>query len=217
MHPSIAVITASGRAFYLLVSELRRRREPFIVLKPDEPIPLNIEVAITTELEKNSVLCPNIITYDGKTNPSVAIDDALQVVRGKYRYDNLVLGIDPGKEFGVAVIGDGVVLETKDKLSEEGTAKEAVKIMNRFKGSKKVVKIGNGANNYRRKLITILDEKLPPEVDIESVEESGTTKNINMIFSRRISKDTFSAIKISMRKGRKLARRRSNMVSSSGS
>ena len=178
---------------------------PFLATEPGKTIPLNIEVAITTELEKNRVRCSKVLIYDWRTDPSVVIDETLQIIQGKRRYDNLFIGIDPGKNLGIAVLGDGVVLETKIMLSEEEVAMECLRIMERLKGEKKVVKIGNGAKRYRSKLLRILDEKLPPKIGIELVEERGTTKNIRMYNSTN-STDASSAINISMRNGYQLIR-----------
>jgi hypothetical protein len=177
------------------------------VTKPSEAIPLSIEVAITTESEKDQVHCPNILIYDWRMDPSVVIEEILRIIHGKQRYNNLIIGIDPGKALGMAVLGDGIVLETKTILNEKDSAMECLRLVERFKGEKKVVKIGNGAKGYRSKLLMILDEKLPHNVDIELVEERGTTKNIR-IHNRNSSDDASSAINISIRNGHKLVRGR---------
>lgn len=213
MQVSIAVATASGRAYYQLVSELKKRRIAFITVKPDETVPLNIEVAITTESEKSRVRCPTVLTYDERTDPSTIIEEALQIIRGKHRYSNLIVGVDPGKDFGMAAVGDGAVLETKSVSGAKEAAVEVLRMMERYEGDRKAVKIGNGADIYRMKLITGLDKMLPLGVDMESVEEQGTTKNVNALTTRRSTKDASSAIKISMRKGRKIARRKEWTVS----
>ncbi|MFH0896513.1 MAG: hypothetical protein V1850_00485 [Candidatus Bathyarchaeota archaeon] len=209
MQTNIAVATASGKAYYQLVSELKRKRMPFITVKPGETLPLNIEVIITTKFEKSRVRFPTILIYDEKMDPSIIIEEALEVIRGKHRYTNLVVGVDPGKNFGIATVRDGAVLQTESTSSEEETALEVLMMMARYDSDLKTVRIGNGADIYRTGLIKRLEKMLPPRVNMESVEEKGTTKNINMISSRRMSifsKDALSAVKISMRKGSKIVR-----------
>jgi len=205
MRTKIAVVTASGKAYYRLVSELKRKRVPFIIVNPGETLPLNVEVAITTESEKSGVHCSTILTYDEVADPSTIIEEALRVIRGKHRYESLVVGIDPGKDFGIAVIGDGAVLETESVSGGEDAAVEVLRVMEQLEGDRRVVKIGDGADEYRSRLITILDRELPLDVDIESVEEGGTTRNITTS-GRRGFRDASSAIKISMRRGRKIVR-----------
>lgn len=202
----MAVVTVDGKAYYRLVSELRRRKVPFMAVNPGETLPLNIAVAVTTESEKHDVKCPIVLTYDAETNPSNIVEEALQIVRGKQRYKNLVIGIDPGKDFGIAVVGDGEVLETAIISGAEDVAIEVLRMLKRFESDLKVVKIGSGAEDYQSRLITVLDRELPSTVDIESVEERGTTKNFDVILDRRRFGDAFSAIKISMRRGQRIAR-----------
>ena len=205
MRINIAIATASGRAFYRLISELKMRKVPFIAIIPSEATPLCVRVAITTEHEKNRVQCANILTYNSEDDPSVVVGEALQIVRGKLSYESLIVGVDPGKDFGVAAVGDGVVLETKSFTCEENAAVEVLHLFERFEGCNRIVKVGNGANTYGLKLIRILNERLPSNISIELVEERGTTKGVDT-FQDRTSKDTSSAIKISLRKGIKLTR-----------
>lgn len=208
MRTKIAVATSFGKAYYLLVSELKKRRIPFITTNPGEALPLNIEVTITTESEKDGIHCPTILIYDGKTNPSKTIEKAYQIIRGKHKYKNIIVGIDPGKDFGIAVIGDRAVLETKTVNGEETAVMEVLRIIDRFEADQKVVKIGNGGDEYQLKFFKSLNKKLPLDVDIESVDEGGTTGSINNIFGQRIFRDASSAIKISMRRGCKKTRKK---------
>jgi len=201
-YTRIAVATASGKAYYKLVLELKRRRIPFIVVKPRETIPLNIKVAITTRSEKDNICCPIVLQYNENEDPSIIIEKALQILRGKNEYNTLIVGIDPGKIFSIVVIGDGIIVDTRSIPDEYDTAREVSKILTQFKSRQKVIKIGNGTNSNR--LILILGRILPPEIVMELVEERGTTKNIDMISNSKTTKDISSAIRISMKPGRKI-------------
>lgn len=202
----IAVVTADGKAYYLLVSELRRRKVSFIVVNPGEALPLSIAVAITTESEKRLVNHSTVLTYDAETDPSGVVEEALQIARGKHRYRSLVIGVDPGKDLGIAAVGDGEVLDTAVISGEEDAAAEVLSMLKRFESDLKVVKIGSGAEDYQSKLIAILDRELPPTADIESVEESGTTKSFDIVPHQKRFGDVSSAIKISTRRGRRIKR-----------
>jgi len=118
MENKIAIATTSGKALYLLTSELKKRKKHFITLKPGATVPLNVQVVITTEAEKSTVCDTRSITCGESFNPSEIIDYALQMIRGIQRYDNLIVGIDPGKDFGLAAVGDGVVLKTIEGLKD---------------------------------------------------------------------------------------------------
>ena len=208
MQSKIAVVTASGKAYYRLVNELRKENVSFVIAKPGETLPLDVKVAIITEGGKGVVPlnghCQKVLLYNETTSPSLIIEEALLAIRGKDRYESLVVGVDPGKNFGIAVLGDGRVLETKS-VSSETAAVEVMGIIKRFKSEHTIVKVGNGADDYRSKLITILDRELPPNAVMESVEEMGTTKN-GRVSRRRNFKDASSAVQISIRRGRKITR-----------
>ena len=143
--------------------------------------------------------------YNEKSNPTVIIEQALHIIRGKNKYQRLVVGVDPGKDFGMAVVGDGVVLQTERTSSGEEAAIWIFNVIKHYESKLKTVKIGNGADIYRDEMIGTLDKILPSKIKLESVEESGTTKSIDV--SSRSSKDTSSAIKIAMRRGHKITRK----------
>ena len=211
MSANIAIVTTSGKAYYRLVSEFRRRRLPFLSLVPKEVIPLNVRVAITTESEKDDVHCSKVLVYDESTDPSKVVDEAVQILRGKTSYGEIIIGVDPGKVFGLAVLGDGAVLETVGLTSVEETAREIIGILEGTKADKRTVKVGNGVKEYQSKLFELLDKELPLKVGIESVEEGGTTKNIEKHFGRKRDLiDALSAVKISMRSGHRIARKKRN-------
>ena len=60
---------------------------------------------------------------------AVAVDDidssiakAIQIVKGKSSWTELLIGIDPGREPGVAILGDGDVIDTRVAGSPEAVA-----------------------------------------------------------------------------------------------
>ncbi len=207
MSANIAIVTTSGKAYYRLVSEFRRRRLLFLSLAPKEVMPLNVRIAITTESEKNDVYCSKILVYDESTDPSRVVDEAVQILSGKIKYREIIIGVDPGKMFGLAVLGDGSILKTAELTCVEKTAKEIIKILEVTKADKKIIKVGNGAKLYQLRLFELLNKELPLKIEIESVEEKGTTKNIEKHFGRKRDMiNALSAVKISMRNGHRILR-----------
>src|SRR5512136_3098715 len=55
MKAKIALATVSGKAYYLIVNELKRKNLPFLSLIPGEAVPIEIEVVITTQDEMQLV------------------------------------------------------------------------------------------------------------------------------------------------------------------
>jgi hypothetical protein len=87
----IAVAAVHGRAYYKLVTELQRRRLPFLSLKPWDPVPIGIKVVITTEDESPQISHPKILVFVKESNPEYVVDKALLTIQGKQGYQKLLL------------------------------------------------------------------------------------------------------------------------------
>jgi len=207
MKAEIALATVSGKAYYKLVSELKRRNLPFLSLKPMDAIPLDIKVAITTERERQLITHPSVLIFEEEKDPAEVVNEAIRLVQGKSSYEKLVIGVDPGRTYGVAIIGDGRVLETVNCLSMKETMNVILKALERLPATLNQVKIGNGAPTYTEELLHALDEALPKETAIEIVCEAGTSHLTRGMAHRMGMKDAVSAIKIAERKGRAFQRR----------
>ena len=208
MKAKIAVARVSGRAYYGMVNELKRKGLSFLSLKPWDPIPLDIKVVITTKEERYLVTHPNVLTFEYELNSTSVIDEALLVVQGKQSYEKVVVGVDPGKTYGVAVLGDENVLETFNCSSLEETVNIILDGLKRVPTTVSVVKVGNGAPAYTKSLLHSLDEALPKETAIEIVSEAGTSRFMNETAHRRELKDAMSAIEIAGRKGQIFPRKK---------
>ncbi|MFQ5999240.1 MAG: hypothetical protein ACE5J6_00545 [Candidatus Bathyarchaeia archaeon] len=208
MKAKIALATVSGRAYYKLVNELKRRGLLFLSLKPWDSIPLDVKVVITTDEERHFVTHPNVLVFEDESDPTSVIDEALRVVHGKPSYDKVVVGVDPGKTCGVAVLGDDNVLETSNCSSLEDTVSVIINSLKRVPATVNMVKIGNGAPTYAKALLNLLDEALPEETIVEIVSEAGTSHLMNETTHRRELKDVTSAIEIARREGQIFPRKK---------
>ena len=206
MRPRIALATVSGRAYYKLVNELQRKGLPFLSLRPWDPVPLGIKVVVTTNEERHLIKHPNVLVLEKGSDSASVIDAALLRIRGKQNYEKVVVGVDPGKTYGVAILGDDNILETRGCSSLEETANVVVDGLKRFPAAASVVKIGDGAPAYTRELRRLLDEVLPGETVIEIVSEAGTSRFVNETTHRGGLRDAMSAVEIVGRKGRTFSR-----------
>ena len=203
----IAVATVHGRAYYKLVTELQKRGLPFLSLKPWDTVPLGIKVVLTTLTENHQVLHPKIIVFNLDSNPAHVVDKALLTIHGKEGYDKVVVGVDPGKTYGIAVLGDGKILATFTASDSDKTAHLVVDSLKRFPSEVKVVRVGNGPAEYTKTLLDSLDKILSEETVMEIVSEAGTSSLTKKSVNRRGLKDAISAIKIAGRNGRMFSRR----------
>lgn len=213
MKAKIAVATVSGKAYFLIVNELKKKSVPFLSLTPNDPIPIEVKVVLTTEDEKPLISHEKILIYEDKEEPEAFVNRALRIIYGKRFYEKIVIGIDPGKVFGLAVIADGKVIETGNFFSVEeilNKLKSALKSFNNSSTTLFSVKIGNGVQTYKDKLLEALDEALPSDVVLEIVNEVGTNRIFNETKHRRGLRDIASAIRIGGRNGNKFPRRKVN-------
>ena len=202
MKAKIAVATVNGRAYYQLVTELQRKRLRFLSLKPWDPIPLYIKVVLTTREESHQVSHPKILIFEQKSNPETVVDEAILIVQGKQGYEKVVVGVDPGKTYGIAILGDNKVLATLTSSNIEEASHLVVDSLKRFPAEVKVVRVGNGPPEYTQTLLSSLDKALPEETLVEIVSEAGTSRLTNKSVNRRMLRDAVSAIKIAGRNGR---------------
>ncbi len=206
----IALATVSGKAYYKLVKELKGRRLPFLSLKPDDEIPLYIKAVVTTEEERELIDHPNILIFNDEVGAEAVIDEAVRVVEGKQSYDKVIIGVDPGKTSGLAILADGKVLETIACSSVEEAVTKILRTLERAPSVARLVRIGAGAPAFAQELLRLLDWALPKEVVIEIVGEAGTSHFMSEITHRRGARDAMSAIRIAERNGEVFQRRQSD-------
>jgi hypothetical protein len=206
MSSKIAVATVSGKAYYLLVNELKQRKLPFLSFIPDKPIPPSIQVVITTEAERPTVKYPNVLVYNPENEPSETIDEAIRIIQSKEAYKEVTIGIDPGKNFGVAVLGDGRILKKTQSFSLEKAVDTVLMDIKKTPAQRRLVKIGNGIPELAEEIASRLNTTLPDDVSIEMVSEVGTSI-LKSNGSKRKATDADSAIEIARKNGQIKTRR----------
>jgi hypothetical protein len=207
MKTRIAVATVNGRAYYELVNELQRKGLPFLSLKPWDPVPMNIRVVLTTEKESNLISHSTILRFEKESNPESIVDKANLIIQGKQGFEKIIIGVDPGKTFGIALLGDKKVLETMTASNIEDATHIIVDSLKRFPAEVKLVRVGDGPPEHTGNLLSSLDTTLPGEIFLEIVSEMGTSQLAIKSVNRRVLRDAVSAIKIAERKGRIFYRR----------
>ncbi|UCC33271.1 MAG: hypothetical protein JSW53_05755 [Candidatus Bathyarchaeota archaeon] len=208
MKAKIALATVSGRAYYELVRELKERKEAFLSLTPQDHIPLYIKTVITTEEERDLIRHPNVLLFKDEKGAEAVVEEAIRIANGKQSYDRVIIGIDPGKTFGLAILADGKVLEAVALSSLGETVSATLRILNRTPAVASVVRIGDGVPSYTTNLLHLLDAVLPKEIVLETVSEVGTSNFTRATPLWSESKDAISAMKIAERRGVTFQRRR---------
>ena len=209
MSVEVAVATVQGKAYFLIVNKLKERGIPFLSLVPGETVPADVKVVITTEQEKHLINHEKILVYDGETAPDAAANEIRKILQGKEAYEKIVVGIDPGEVFGLAVIADGKVNETANCFSVHEALAKVKGVLREvdFSVTAVTIKVGNGVPTYKE-LIELFDAELPVKVALEVVSEAGTNRSLNHNKHRRGLRDIASATRIAGRAGHIYPRRK---------
>jgi len=201
MKEKVAVVTVSGKAYYLLVEELKERKVEFVSLKPGEQVPPDVDVVITTPQERPLVKHLMVAVLGEDDDPTLVVDEALRLSRGKSVYEKVLIGLDPGKVLGIALLVDGELVDTRICQTPKHALDTIAKIIQRFPANSKIVRVGSGVMPYAQELVKGLDKILPPDVTIELVPESGTSQVTPKEAKRSGGKDAASAARIAERSG----------------
>lgn len=157
-----------------------------------DPIPDNVGAVITSvgEAVKLDFNPASIVTFE--KGPESAVNTALRIVNGKTRIGRIVIGIDPGKNPGIAVLEDGQVVEVHHVTAREVTG-IIQQILEEYPSENTIIKIGSGARLVRTQLInSLLDLNFPVEV----VDETGTTPSMGRGLHGSEVSDIIAAINI---------------------
>jgi hypothetical protein len=147
------------------------------------------------------------LIYRESGNPSAIVDEAIKLSEGKKEFETLVVGVDPGKTFGIAVMNDGNVLNTTTCSSIAETVNTIARIFSNQQAAVRILKVGNWAPSYTAELLPVLDSALPKDVTIEIVREAGTSRFIGQTAHKRGLKHAMAAIKIAERRGQLYTRK----------
>ncbi|NJD75626.1 MAG: hypothetical protein FIB08_00830 [Candidatus Methanoperedens sp.] len=174
-----------------MIEEARSRRLKLLVLTPSEPIPAYVGAIITTENEFFQIdySRDKIIIADGR--PQAILDKANSLLIGE-DFDRIIIGIDPGKYPGIAVMGNNKTISVHHVSASE-VCPLIKRIMRDYRDKKILVRIGHGARLIRSRLVNdILDLGL----DVEMVDETGTTPHLGKGVHGQVISDIIAAINI---------------------
>ncbi|NOR60398.1 MAG: hypothetical protein GQ469_07195 [Methanosarcinales archaeon] len=130
-------------------------------------------------------------------DPVSTINAALKLLNGKNDINQVVIGIDPGKNPGVVVLEDGQVSEVHHVPARDvpGLVRQ---ILENYPGKDIVIRIGNGARLVRTQLINSI---LDMGANVEVVDETGTSPSMGHGIHSFEMSDIIAAINIARLKG----------------
>ena len=188
----IALVTKDFSLYQDLTKELRERRLAFVTLSPEEILPPDVGVVITSSLEVANIQFPKIVIA---SDIEATVNEALRLLNGKERYERVVVGIDPGQEPGIAVVVDGVVAAVYHV-----PIAQVMDVVQKIKQDYPdvLVKIGNGARLIRTQIV---NNFVAQGALVELVDESGTSPHLGRGTAGTVISDIVAAINIALIEG----------------
>ena len=114
--------------------------------------------------------------------------------------NQLLLGIDPGKQIGLSVYYLGNEISSSFFVSTEKLIQKVISILAELKAKHKIIKIGNGDMQMANEIAKLLNLKFCSSFEIEFVDERNTSLKIKN-FNQRGKRDMLSAQFITQRSG----------------
>ena len=191
----ICVATSRARAYYALVSRLRRAGLPFSSALPDSNFD-DCDLVLTTVDE--------IKRFGAKALPLEDLDQEPGIFKGQVvsrlsgMADVMLVGVDPGKRTGLAIFYGQTELAFNTYDSAADVCSRVGAFARGVPSKWLLVRVGNGNRSMASKLVESIRKEVPNAV-IEVVNESGTSAGGSKM--KGVQRDQVAAAKIAFRKG----------------
>lgn len=187
--------TAKARAYYALVSRLRRAGLPFSSMLPDSDSG-DCELVLTTSDEAREFGGRALALEDLDEDPGIFKGQVVSRLTGER--DAILVGVDPGKRTGLAVFYGQTKLAFNTFDSAGAVCARVGAFARGVPSSRLLVRVGNGNRPMATKLVDGLGREVPGAT-IEVVDESGTSAGSPKM--KGVQRDQAAAAKIAFRKG----------------
>jgi hypothetical protein len=197
------VATVYGRSYYKIINALKLMDLRFESLSPQQAAESNAKIIITTKDEAEIVRRKDVL-LDTELDkyPILLKAKVLRSIMGSYHDDQLTIGIDPGNRIGISIIYLHNEIDSVVESSLNSTIQLISVLLSGIRSKKKIVRIGDGNITMANQIASMIKTKFNDLVDIEIVDERGTSLPQNTDANRRGIRDRSSARTIAFRKGK---------------
>ncbi len=187
--------TSEARAYYALVSRLRRAGLPFSSALPDSNLD-ECDLVLTTADEAGRFSQKALTLESLDENPGIFKGQIVSQLTG--RSDVILVGVDPGKRTGLAVFYGQTKLAFNTFDSAGAVCSRVGAFARGVPADRLLVRVGNGNRLMAARLVDALRKEVP-EATVEIVDESGTSAGSSKM--KGVQRDQVAAAKIAFRKG----------------
>lgn len=178
----IGVFTTDFRFYRDVIQLLKEWNLPFLSIESTDSVPDDVAVILSSSRDDFS-----IVNQFKSETPLQALRKSLAKLLLREKFDNLIIGIDPGPYPGIAVFGDNVLLEAFECPALGQIDPEVSAIVDSYIYRDLEVKIGNGDAPNRDHILASLGAK---NIRIRVVDEQNTS------FPHKIHDNALSAARI---------------------
>ena len=198
---TLGVYTRDFSLYHDILKVLKRRKIPYVSLSSINHIHSRIGVILTSHIELHDIKSPKVIAADVYDTIDHAVDLALQMLIGKELYSQVYIGIDPGEQPGIAVVGDDILLQKTRVETPEKVVNVVKRFLKEYPSTETLIRIGHGSIITRNRIINSL---ISLEVSMEIVDETKTTSSQQ---TSRSERDSEAAAAIALLPGGKIQKR----------
>jgi hypothetical protein len=175
----------------------------FESLSPEQAASSNAKIIITTKDEAEIVRRKDVL-LDTEVDryPALLKAKILRNIMGSSHDDQLTIGIDPGTRIGISVIYLHNEIESTVESSLDSTIQLVSVLLSGIRSKNKIVRIGDGNIDMAKRIAWMTKARFKDLVNIEIVNEHGTSLPQNTDTNRRGARDRSSARNIALRRGR---------------
>ena len=164
----IGLLTSNFALYHDVVHELKKRDLPFISLAFNDEIPPDVDVIITSEEESKKIDFDKVVTWKKGRRIENLVDKALMLSKSKEM--EIIFGIDPGDNIGIAIFGNKKLIRSLLATSPEQASNFIKEYIEDIGADEVIIKIGNGARLIRNRIINyLINEKVKMEIVDESM------------------------------------------------
>jgi len=194
---NVTIATKNLRFLYTLneiLSDIKEIKTNHIL--PRDSIPLNTDIIITTETEKQAFVERKIFIPKA-FNPYYLYSNLFLLKNNKKMFERVVIGIDPGKTIGFAAVANNeLILGTAEFFSAVDSVKEVIKVFFNVETTDFIIKVGEGGGVIREEIVKRIEKIFHEKIVLEIVKEDFTSKSQAFLKDTDYGKNVKSAILI---------------------
>lgn len=166
---------------------------------PNEFTQENADIVITTETEKHHIQCDKLFIPKA-FNHYYLYSNIYLITNNREKFSKIVIGIDPGKTIGFAVIGNNTdILGVNEFFNAIEAVKETISIFFNVETDSFEINVGRGGGQVQKEIIKRLNAIFHEKVPMNVVNEDFTSQNRNKLTESKFSKNINAALNIASR------------------